>query len=143
MPPSAQDTLPSLQQLPRAQLPLVNRFYRAYQRGMKARGDQHVWTLRAPHICAAVCLQPVESGYWLTSLLVAPDLRAQGLGSHLLQQLRRRVSGPIWLFCAPSLLPFYQACGYQPTATLPQPLSSRLQRYQRTKSLIALVSTCT
>ncbi|MGI3130246.1 GNAT family N-acetyltransferase [Halopseudomonas pachastrellae] len=122
------------------QLPLINRFYRAHQRGMKARGDQQIWALRAPHICAAVCLQPVDSGYWLTSLLVAPELRRHGLGSHVLQQLRLRVAGPIWLFCAPSLIPFYQACGYQPTATLPPALSSRLQRYQRSKSLVALVS---
>ena len=137
---SADTTLPTLQQLPRELLPLANRFYRSHHRGMKANGQQQIWVLRAPDICACLCLQPVETGHWLTALLVAPSLRTKGLGSLLLRQVRGEVAGPIWLFCAPSLTSFYQRSGYEPAAQLHESLNSRLQRYQRSKSLVALVS---
>lgn len=137
---SADTTLPTLQQLPRELLPLANRFYRSHHRGMKANGQQQIWALRAPDICASLCLQPVETGHWLTALLVAPAMRAQGLGTQLLDQVRAEVDGPIWLFCAPPLTSFYQRSGYQPAGHLPESLNSRLQRYQRSKSLVALVN---
>ena len=130
----------TLQQLPRELLPLANRFYRRHHRGMKVNGQQQIWVLRAPDICASLCLQPVETGHWLTALLVAPAMRAQGLGTQLLDQVRAEVDGPIWLFCAPHLTPFYQRCGYQLAAHLPESLDSRLQRYQRSKSLVALAN---
>jgi hypothetical protein len=48
-------------------------------------------------------------------------------------------SGPTWLFCHPDLAAYYQRLGFSITAQLPEALASRLQRYQRSKSLLAMV----
>ncbi|MEL0169460.1 MAG: GNAT family N-acetyltransferase [Pseudomonadaceae bacterium] len=122
------------------QLPLANKFYRQYQRGMKARSDQQVWVARDPEIQACLCLRPVEQAWWLTSLLVHPALRGNGLASRLLQHVRQHCTGDIWLFCAPELAPLYSANGYRPDTAAPPALRDRLQRYQRSKSLIAMVN---
>lgn len=129
-----------LTQLPAAQLPLVNRFYRVHQRGMKARGDQQVWVARAPEIIASVCLRDMDQCWWLTALLVAPDARGMGVASQLLKQVRSQHRGDIWLFCAPDIAHLYSTNGFKQSSAIPPPLNSRLQRYQRTKSLIAMVN---
>ncbi|MEG0636744.1 MAG: GNAT family N-acetyltransferase, partial [Pseudomonas sp.] len=49
-----------------------------------------------------------------------------------------QVTGPTWLFCHPDLVPFYQRLGFDTAVTLPEPLAARLQRYQRSKRLVAL-----
>ncbi|GGE45078.1 N-acetyltransferase [Halopseudomonas oceani] len=131
---------PLITRLPAEQLPLVNRLYRQYQRGMKARGDQHVWVARNPQITASLCLQPIEQCWWLTGLLVAPGERGKRLASQLLQTVRAHYQNDIWLFCNPALAPLYSLNGFQPSDMAPAPLRDRLARYQRSKSLIAMVN---
>ncbi len=130
-----------IQQLPPLLYPLANRFYRAFQRGTKA-GNQHLVWVGKEHeqIVSALCLQPTANGHWLTSLLVAPEHRRQGLAAALLGHIRQQYSGPIWLFCAPELSTLYHRAGYEATKDLPESLQDRLARYQRHKRLIALVS---
>lgn len=127
-------------QLTAEQLPLANKFYRQHQRGMKASGDQQVWVIRDPAIIASLCLRQVEGGWWLTSLLVDPNARGRGTASALLQHVRQHHDGAIWLFCAPELEPLYSASGYRQNTCPPSALGDRLRRYQRTKSLIAMVN---
>jgi len=136
---------PIVEQVPPLLYPLANRFYRQYQRGTKANRQHHIWVIREQnhqqdHILCCGCLQPVDDGYWLTSLLVAPEHRRRRLASALLLHVRKQYSGPIWLFCAPDLKELYLQAGYQSASALPEALAARLARYQRHKPLIALVS---
>lgn len=121
--------------------PLVNRFYRQYQRGTKVSSQHRVWIGRElDKILCSVRLQTVTDGHWLTSLLVDPQQRQRGYASALLTAVRANCQGPIWLFCAPELSVFYSRMGYTVTESLPESLTDRLARYQRHKPLIALVS---
>jgi GNAT superfamily N-acetyltransferase len=130
------------QQLPPLLYPLVNRFYRAFQRGTKASSQHLVWVGKEhQQIVSALCMQTTANGHWLTSLLVAPTHRRQGLAVALLGHVRQQYSGPIWLFCAPELSALYHLAGYKTTNDLPESLQARLVRYQRHKRLVALVST--
>ena len=127
--------------LPPLHRPLVNAFYKSHASPMRARGHHQIWVLRDPDICAALCLQPVADGLWLTNLLTAPARRGEGLASTLLASVRQRYQGPVWLFCAPRLQGFYAACGFSRAEHLPAPLQQRLQRYQQHKPLCAMMCT--
>lgn len=121
--------------------PLVNRFYRQYQRGTKVSSQHRIWIGRElDQILCSVCLQSVTDGYSLTSLLVDPQQRQRGYASALLAAVRANCHGPIWLFCKPELSAFYSRMGYRETDSLPESLTDRLTRYQRQKPLIALIS---
>ncbi|WP_339485967.1 GNAT family N-acetyltransferase [Pseudomonas sp. EL_65y_Pfl2_R95] len=127
-----------LRALPEALKPLANKFYSAHRSKMKAAADDQVWVLEDSQILAALCLRPIANGHWLTSLFVAPEHRQQGLATQLIQAATAGYSSPIWLFCHPSLSDFYQALGFSPAVQLPEALNGRLQRYQRSKPLVAL-----
>lgn len=124
--------------LPENLHPLANRFYRAHRTAMKARTHHQVWAIQRVDIEACLCVQPMEEGYWLTNLLVAPPLRSQGRASGLLREVREQVAGPIWLFCHPALREFYSRAGYVECEALPRSLADRLTRYRQSKELIAL-----
>lgn len=128
------------QRLDSALLPLANKFYKSQGSNMRAARNEQVWVAQAAEIIAACCLKPQDHGHWLTALLVAQAQRQQGIARALLQTLRRDTAGPIWLFCRPDLLGFYQHQGFQPATDLPQALAHRLQRYQQKQALQALVS---
>ena len=120
-------------------LPLANRFYRSEGSRMTARSRHRVLVLRDTEIRAALCLQPVADGTWLTNLLIAREKRAQGLATRLLAEARSLTHGPIWLFARPELEGFYIRRGYEPGAVRPPELDERLSRYRRNKKLVALV----
>ncbi|MBX9753423.1 MAG: GNAT family N-acetyltransferase [Pseudomonadaceae bacterium] len=120
-------------------LPLANKFYKSQRSNMRVGRSEQVWIARQGQIIAACCLKPVEHGQWLTALLVASQHRRQGIASHLLQQLLHSSAGPVWLFCHPDLLTFYQRQGFQPVSQLPAALADRLRRYQQKQLLLALV----
>lgn len=133
-------------------LPLANKFYRQHRSRMRASGDEAIWVAGAPasatepcaasaaEIIAALRLKPVEQGHWLLGLFVSPHWRGGGVGSALVAQATAGLSGPVWLFCHPDLIPFYQRLGFRPGSPLPPSLASRLARYQRTQQLQALVA---
>lgn len=129
------------QLLPANEHALANAFYRRHGSSMKVRAMHRIWTAGAPEILACTCLQAVSGsgGHWLTSLFVDPDFRHRGFAGCLLEHVRSRVEGPIWLFCRPELSSLYQRHGYQPSSELPQSLSAKLARYQREKTLIAML----
>ncbi|MEK1940977.1 MAG: GNAT family N-acetyltransferase [Pseudomonas sp.] len=130
----------SISALPAVMRPLANKFYRAHHSPMRAGADDQVWVAKHAEIVAALCLRPLvqESGFWLTSLLVAPAQRQQQIASRLVTQACERAAGPVWLFCHPELASFYTRLGFTEAENLPPSLAERLQRYCRTKTLIAL-----
>jgi len=105
---------------------------------MRAAGDAELWVARAPGIVAGLSLSGVGEGFWLTGLLVDPQQRGQGVAGQLIEAALEQEKRPTWLFCHPDLVPFYERLGFHMAVQLPETLASRLQRYQRSKRLVAL-----
>jgi GNAT superfamily N-acetyltransferase len=124
--------------LPPTHRPLAEKFYRNQRSPMRAKGAAQVWVAQADEIIAALCLHNVAHGLWLTSLLVAPTWRAQGIASRLLTQALADRQMPVWLFCHPDLQPFYARLGFTHAPALPAALQQRLSRYQASKPLLAM-----
>jgi GNAT superfamily N-acetyltransferase len=125
--------------LPEACQPLANKFYRACRSPVRTSNVGQIWVARQDEIIGALCLTAVAEGTWLTGLLVAPEVRSQGVAKKLIGQALANSSGPVWLFCHPDLMPFYQRSGFAPAQALPRVLGERLMRYSRSKSLEAMV----
>jgi GNAT superfamily N-acetyltransferase len=125
--------------LPPQLKPLADKFYRAHRSPMRAGQADQLWVAQQGEIAAALCLRPVAGGQWLTSLLVAPAMRRQGLARQLIEQALGSYGGPVWLFCQPQLQAFYQRLGFTDCPLLPTPLAERLARYRRSKSLLGMV----
>jgi len=118
---------------------LLEHFYKQHASRMRAANDGESWVARGDGIVAGLCLSTVGDGYWLTGLFVAPQARKRGVAAQLVEVALAGRSGPTWLFCHPDLSAYYQRLGFHITAQLPEALASRLQRYQRSKSLLAMV----
>lgn len=127
-----------IERLPALQMPLLNKFYKQHRSPMRG-SDQQVWVARRQHIIAALKLSPVADGLWLTGLFIDPAARGQGVASALLRSALASAPGPVWLFCEPTLAAFYARLNFQPCEQLPPALGERLQRYQRSRTLIAMV----
>ncbi|MFG0756274.1 GNAT family N-acetyltransferase [Pseudomonas sp. TYF_14] len=117
---------------------MLDHFYRQHSSRMRAASDAELWVARAPGIIAGLSLSAVGEGFWLTGLFVAPQRRNQGVAARLVETALAQVDGPVWLFCHPDLMPFYQRLGFDLAQQLPEALASRLLRYQRNKRLVAL-----
>ncbi|UVM57330.1 GNAT family N-acetyltransferase [Pseudomonas sp. B21-012] len=119
--------------------PLLNKFYRNHGSPMRAAAQGRLWVARAEEIVAALCLSEVPGGHWLTGLFVAPAWRGQQLAGRLIDAALAELQGNIWLFCHPGLTSFYAHQAFTSTDALPAPLAERLQRYQQSKPLLAMV----
>jgi GNAT superfamily N-acetyltransferase len=137
-PPTAMTDL-HFRALPPALKPLADKFYRAQRSPMRASQADQLWVAQQGEVIAALCLRPVASGQWLTSLLVAPTRRRQGLARQLIEQALDGCDEPVWLFCQPQLQGFYQRLGFAECTRLPAPLAERLARFSRSKNLLAMV----
>lgn len=131
--------MPDYRLLPPRLTPLADKFYRSHRSSMRTRPEHRVWVAQHAEIVAALCLQNMAHGQWLTSLLVAPAHRCQGLASSLVERALSDAEGPTWLFCHPDLQPFYQRLDFRLAEQLPAPLAERLTRYQRNKPLDAML----
>lgn len=105
---------------------------------MRPSGEATLWVAREREIIAGLCLTPMAGGAWLTSLFVAPLARGKGVAAALIEAALGDSPGPVWLFCEPGLSAFYGRHGFEPVEALPEALASRLQRYRRSKPLIAM-----
>ncbi|PTS83773.1 GNAT family N-acetyltransferase [Pseudomonas sp. HMWF032] len=123
--------------LPAPLKPLADKFYRSQHSAMRATAGAQLWVAEDREIVAALCLQQVAHGHWLTSLLVDSTQRGQGVARRLIEAALADCAAPVWLFCHPQLSDFYLRLGFAPCTELPQPLAERLARYQRSKSLQA------
>jgi GNAT superfamily N-acetyltransferase len=125
-------------QLPSDLKPLADKFYRQQRSSMRASAGAQLWVVQDVELVAALNLNPLAEGYWLTALLVAPSHRGQGLASGLVSQAVAAQNLPVWLFCQPALCSFYQRLGFAPATALPAALAQRLARYRLTKDLQAM-----
>ncbi|WP_028694847.1 GNAT family N-acetyltransferase [Pseudomonas cremoricolorata] len=117
---------------------LLQQFYRAHGSAMRPSGEAQLWVARGPQIIAGLSLAALAEGHWLTGLFVDPARRGQGIARALIGAAQAHSQGPTWLFCDPDLQGFYEGLGFAMAGTLPEALNSRLQRYQRSKALVAL-----
>lgn len=124
--------------LPTSLRPLADKFYRSQRPPMRSNAGGAIWVAENNEIIAAMRLREVEGGLWLTSLLVAPSWRGQGVAGQLLETALADSQAPVWLFCNPELQAFYQRLGFNAELPLPASLQQRLSRYQQSKSLLAL-----
>lgn len=124
--------------LPESLLPLAGKFYRSHRSPMRTAKGATVWVAKQQEIIGALSLTAVADGHWLTGLFVAPQWRGQAVAGRLLGQALKTQVGTVWLFCHPELAGFYGRAGFVPCEDLPAPLADRLQRYGRTKPLIAM-----
>ncbi|MET1079580.1 MAG: GNAT family N-acetyltransferase [Pseudomonas sp.] len=106
---------------------------------MRANRTAQLWVARRVEIVGGLCLNSLDGGFWLTALLVDPLQRRQAIASHLIRQVLASTVQPVWLFCHPELVPFYERLGFATTRSLPTALSDRLARYGRSKPLLAMV----
>lgn len=118
---------------------LLEHFYEQHGSRMRPANDGESWVARSDGIVAGLCLSDVAGGRWLTGLFVAPQARCQGVAAYLVEAALAGTCGSTWLFCQPELTLYYQRLGFSITEQLPQALASRLQRYQRSKRLLAMV----
>ena len=52
---------------------------------------------------------------YISALEVRPEYRCKGIGTALLNQMVDRLAVPgVYLSCAPTLVPFYEAAGFKP-----------------------------
>lgn len=125
--------------LPPVCQPLLDKFYRAHRSPMRTGAGAQPWVARQQEIIGALSLRPVSGGHWLTGLFVAPEVRGQGIAERLITRALQDVAAPVWLFCDPQLLTFYERSGFALTTDLPASLDEKLRRYSRTKDLIGMV----
>lgn len=125
-------------QLTGLEQPLLNKFYKSQGSPMRAGAQAQLWVARAEGIVAALCLNPVPGGYWLTGLWVDVARRGQQIARQLIEAALKPSKGCVWLFCHPDLLPFYEKLGFSACTVLPPALAERLVRYQRSKPLVAM-----
>lgn len=125
-----------------AERELADQFYRRHGSRMKTTPAHQVWVVRSDRLHACLCLQQVAQGYWLTSLFVDPALRKKGLASWLVREACAPVTRPVWLFCHPDLEPVYSSLGFANSTLLPESLADKLQRYRRSKPLLAMCKNC-
>jgi|GEM_PF-547316 len=101
-------------------LPLVNRFYAGCNYKVKCGRQDHVFSLsRQGEIIAAARLIPNSNGYFLLrNLCVAPEVRNQGLATHLIAKILIELGSLNSLVCCycyalPHLQSFYRALGFK------------------------------
>lgn len=105
---------------------------------MRAAGEGQSWVAKRGAIIAGLNLTPIAQGHWLTGLFVDPAHRGQGIATMLVERARAQLPGSLWLFCHPDLQALYERMGFAAAPALPQALADRLERYRRSKSLIAM-----
>lgn len=124
-------------------LPLIKQFYKKH--GMRAqapKGEAIYIATQDSHIVAALRLSPAANGFLLRSMCVATELRQQGVGSYLLQQIQVEL-GKIDCYCFPysHLKAFYTRAGFQLISpdTAPEAIRDKFNRYLANGKTICLM----
>jgi len=114
-------------------LPLVKQFYK--KNGMRAqapKGETIFVATQGAQLVAALRLSPNGSDYLLRSMCVSAELRQQGIGSYLLQQIQAELNA-IECYCFPyfHLETFYKSAGFTliDIDTAPAAIKDKYQRY--------------
>ncbi|MBB1408465.1 MAG: N-acetylglutamate synthase-like GNAT family acetyltransferase [Pseudoalteromonas rhizosphaerae] len=118
--------------------PLVNKFYDQYKaRGRATRQDQ-VWVVYNDLVIVAACRIQNRSDYlFLSTLLVAPAWRGQGIAKKLLIHTLSNQNSLVYTFAYNYLADFYQSIGFNFVLTLPPPLDTLFTVYKQ-RNIVAM-----
>ena len=123
----------TVKQVEHYSLPLVKQFYK--KNGMRAqapKGEAIFIASQDTQIIAALRLSPSGDDYLLRSMFVSTELRQQGIGSHLLQQIQDTLNS-IECYCFPysHLENFYQSAGFilVDIKSVPEAIRDKFLRY--------------
>lgn len=118
--------------------PLVNKFYSQYNaRGRATKHDQ-VWVAYYDFIIVAACrIQNRNDHLFLSTVLVAPTRRRQGLAKQLLKHALCSQSSLVYTFAYAELTDFYKSIGFNFVLTLPSPLDTLFAVYQQ-RNIVAM-----
>ncbi|MGD8117101.1 GNAT family N-acetyltransferase [Vibrio sp. TRT 29B02] len=123
-------------------LPLVARLYKSYYPSGKAKKDELILAgYIDQQIVAVVRFRQIEECRLLTGMLVIPDLRAKGLGHHLMNYCEQQVlANQDYCFAYQHLESFYRQHGFKAVdlSALPNTLRNLFERYSRSKKLIPM-----
>lgn len=118
--------------------PLVNKFYDKYGARGRATKRDSVWVVYAGlEIIAACRIQRRDRYLFLSTLLVAPHWRKQGVAKKLLLSLLLEQQEVVFTFAYQSLIDFYRSIGFNYVLTLPLPISTLFRVYER-RNIVAL-----
>lgn len=111
-------------------------------RAQAPKGEAIYIAMLDSHIVAALRLSPVANGFLLRSMCVASELRQQGVGSYLLQQIQEELDN-IDCYCFPysHLNEFYTRAGFQliSSAVAPEAIRDKFNRYLHSGKDICLM----
>ncbi|WP_119393852.1 GNAT family N-acetyltransferase [Salinibius halmophilus] len=111
---------------------MARKFYQQHNKSMRPRGSDQVWVAVANNqVVGAVRQRYIGPHALLTGLFVAPTWRGKGIGGMLCQALSAQQTGPLFLFCQPSLIPYYQPLGFDIEPTPPAEVADKLQRLNK------------
>lgn len=113
---------------------LANRFLKQAKQATAGKTDRLFWIKNQTFPVGALWLRPVDDGYWLRSLYIAPSYRHQGLATELLRHtIQCLEKGQVIAFARPELTTLYHIIGFEEihAESLPHLLQQKLAQYQR------------
>ncbi|MBE0457870.1 GNAT family N-acetyltransferase [Pseudoalteromonas sp. KG3] len=118
--------------------PLVNKFYSQHNaRGRATKHDQ-VWVAYHDFAIVAACRIQNRSDYlFLSTVLVAPTRRRQGLAKQLLKYALVEQNSHVYTFAYAELTDFYKSIGFNFVLTLPSALDTLFAVYQQ-RNIVAM-----
>lgn len=127
----------SIELVSELRLPLANQFYSSCNYRVKCGRFERVYSLSFNgKIIAAARIIPQRSGcFLLRNLCVAPELRHQGLASHLLRCLIPTLEGSCYCYALPHLQTFYLSLDFQyfTPEQVPQDIADMYIRHRERK----------
>ncbi|QKX18187.1 GNAT family N-acetyltransferase [Microbulbifer sp. YPW1] len=125
----------SIQWLSDAEMPLANKFYRAYKfRGKAKRHDPCAVVRDGQHsIIACGCLRQLTDSQLLAGVAVAPDWQGRGVARLLLKSMAEKYDTQTFTFPYRHLVPFYASLGFSEVAPTGQPsaIVDRFHTYEK------------
>ncbi|MGB1292864.1 MAG: GNAT family N-acetyltransferase [Pseudoalteromonas sp.] len=124
--------MPRFERLTSIKTPLVNKFYAQHNARGRANRQDAVWVAYDGFDIIAACRMQNRGGYlFLSTVLVAPHWRKQGVASALIKQATFAQQGVVYTFAYENLIHFYQSIGFNFVLTLPASLKVLFKAYEQ------------
>ncbi|MBE0365391.1 hypothetical protein PULV_a2175 [Pseudoalteromonas ulvae UL12] len=128
-------------QLDALKTPLVNKFYDRCRAKGRAKKHDNVWVVYYRRQIIAACrIQSIDCEYFLSTVMVEPAYRGQGLARFFILNILSQLSQPLVTFAYSHLRDFYSSLGFTEVDGLSTSLSSRFNQYQKQQSNLLAMS---
>lgn len=128
-------------ELEKAQLPLLNQFYkRVYKKG-RASKDERLFILKEKEIICGGKVKTLDKQHLLTGVACAPELRGQGYASRLIEKILLLQEQPLYCFPYAHLQPFYARIGFVDAdrQRTPDIIKQKFHSYSKNRELLLMV----